>query len=96
MYYCKLFSNNLGVIYFVYECRVVVIVNGEKEEIWVEMIGLWDSDVNNFIDGIVFNECFIYVIDVEGDMFIVMILREGKFDVICFLNIGNSGYDEDD
>ena len=96
LYYRKLPSNNLGAIYFAHERRAVATANGEKEEIWVEMIGSRDSDANNPTDGIALNERFTYVIDVEGDTLTATISREGKSDVTRSLNIGNSGYDEDD
>ena len=96
LYYRKLPSNNLGAIYFAHERRAVATANGEKEEIWVEMIGSRDSDATNPTDGIALNERFTYVIDVEGDTLTATISREGKSDVTRSLNIGNSGYDEDD
>lgn len=70
-------------------------MNGDNIEIYVEMFGIWSNSVVDFIDGIVFNEVFIYCISVEMNLFMVILLCEGKVDVVVNYDMSNSFYDVD-
>ena len=87
IYYRKLKENRLGSIYFAHE------INHAKDT-YYEMIGEKSSNAKNPIDGIALNEKFTYKIKVIGNKMWVTLSRKGKPDIVKFVNMKKSGYDE--
>jgi len=87
LYYRKLKNNTLGSIYFAHE------INHGKDTFY-EMIGGKSNNLENPEDGIALNEKFTYTIKVVGNKMWVTISREGKKDVVQYVNMRKSGYDE--
>ncbi len=87
LYYRKLKDNALGSIYFAHEPT-----DGNGDEQWHEMIGSRSNSASNPSDGIALNEKFSYRIKVVGDILTVIIMREGKDNVIKTVNMANSGF----
>lgn len=87
LYYRKLKDNALGSIYFAHEPT-----DGNGDEQWHEMIGSRSNSASNPSDGIALNEKFSYRIKVVGDILTVIIMREGKDNVVKTVNMANSGF----
>lgn len=87
LYYRKLKDNALGSIYFAHEPT-----DGNGDEQWHEMIGSRSNSASNPLDGIALNEKFSYRIKVVGDILTVIIMREGKDNVVKTVNMANSGF----
>lgn len=87
IYYRKLKNNELGSIYFAHEMN-------HGDDTYYEMIGEKSSGAKNPIDGIALNEKFSYKIKVVGNKMWVTISREGKEDVMQYVDMSESGYDE--
>lgn len=87
IYYRKLKDNALGSIYFAHEPT-----DGNGDEQWHEMIGSRSNSASNPSDGIALNEKFSYNIKVIGDNLTVIIIREGKDNVVKNINMANSGF----
>ncbi len=87
LYYRKLKDNALGSIYFAHEPT-----DGNGDEQWHEIIGSRSNSASNPSDGIALNEKFSYRIKVVGDILTVIIMREGKDNVVKTVNMANSGF----
>ena len=87
IYYRKLKDNALGSIYFAHEIN-------HGDDIYYNMIGDRGNSRENPEDGIALNEKFTYKIKVIGNEMWVTLSREGKADIIQYVDMSDSGYDE--
>ena len=87
IYYRKLKDNELGSIYFAHEIN-------HGDDIYYNMIGDRSNSRENPIDGIALNEKFSYKIKVIGNEMWVTLSREGKADIVQYVDMSASGYDE--
>ncbi len=87
IYYRKLKDNTLGSIYFAHEIN-------HGEDTYYYMIGDRGNNSENPEDGIALNEKFSYTIKVVGNEMWVTLSREGKEDIIQYVDMSESGYDE--
>jgi len=87
IYYRKLKHNELGSIYFAHEIN-------HGDDGYYEMIGRRADTGSNPIGGIALNEKFTFKIKVKGNKMWVTIIREGKEDLVQFVDMRKSGYDE--
>lgn len=86
IYYRKLPNNELGSIYIAHE-------ENAANETYYEMIGSRSNSASNPADGIALDEKFSYTVKVVGNEMWVTILREGKEDVVQYVDMSASGYD---
>jgi len=86
LYYRKLLDNELGSIYFGHEENL-------GDDTYYEMIGRRSSSADNPEDGIALDEVFTYKIKVIGNDMWVTISREGKDDIVQYVDMSPSGYD---
>lgn len=87
IYYRKLKDNELGSIYFAHEIN-------HGDDTYHNMIGDRSNNRENPIDGIALNEKFTYNIKVVGNEMWVTLSREGKADIVQYVDMSSSGYDE--
>lgn len=87
LYYRKLPNHSKGSIYFAHENRI------EGSDIFYNMIGDRSGAAEDPVDGIALGEIFSYEINVEGNMMVVSIKRDGKDDVVEMVDMSDSGYD---
>lgn len=87
IFYRKLKDNELGSLYFSHE-----INHGDST--FYNFVGGRSSKTKNPKDGIALNEKFTYKIKVIGNKMWVTLSRKGKDDIIKYINMRKSGYDE--
>lgn len=89
LYYRKLPGHTKGSIYLAHE-------PSGGDDIWYEMIGSRSDSASNPSDGIALDEKFGYEIRTDGNDLWVTIKRDGKSDVVQYVDMSNSGYDVSD
>lgn len=89
LYYRKLPGNSKGSIYLAHEP-----LSGSEQ--WYDIIGSGSSTASDPADGIALGEVFSYEILASGYDLLVTISREGKPDVVQYVDMSNSGFDGDD
>lgn len=87
IFYRKLKDNELGSVYFSHEVN-------HGDSTFFNMVGEKSNNTQNPEDGIALNEKFTYKIKVIGNEMWVTLSREGKKDIVKYVDMSTSGYDE--
>ncbi len=88
LYYRKLPDNELGSLYFAHELN-------HGSDTWINILGDRGNSTDPE-DGIALDEVFSYRIKVVGNEMWVTLIREGKEDIVTYVDMSNSLYDEGD